>query len=204
MRIKSIVKRERARQGQVWMETMLYTLVALGIISAVIAFAAPKIREAQEKAVIERGLDRLRTMDALILEVGTLPTDNARTLTLDIPRGMLVIDGVKEEIVLSIPEVRKPYSEVGIVVQDGRVQVLTTKTDKTHTITLTISYQAQNINVTSNAKERVQELTQAPTPYTLVIRNQASIQVVMEGATTKVKKVPFINIEVKKTSATAA
>lgn len=187
----------RALAGQLWMESLLYTLIALGIIGTVIAFAAPKIRDAQEKAAIENGLDKLRTMDALISEVRTLPTDNARTLMLDIPRGTLTIDGMKDMVVLSIPEVRKPYSEGGIAVQDGRVNVLTTKTDKTYKVILTLSYQAEGINITMNAKERVQELTQAPTPYTLVIRNQASIQEVKEGTTKKVKKVPFINIEVR-------
>ena len=39
--------------GQVWIETVLYTIVGLAIIGIVLGFAMPKINQAKDNALIE-------------------------------------------------------------------------------------------------------------------------------------------------------
>jgi len=42
------------KKGQVWIETVTYTLIAFVLIGLILAFVKPKIDELQDKALIDR------------------------------------------------------------------------------------------------------------------------------------------------------
>ena len=43
---------KRGVNGQVWVETVTYTLIAIVMIGLVLSFAKPKIEELQDKTII--------------------------------------------------------------------------------------------------------------------------------------------------------
>lgn len=66
-RKKLSVKNIRA---QVWIETVLYTLIAFVMIGLVLAYAKPKIEELQDKTIIEQSIEMLKNIDSTILTIG--------------------------------------------------------------------------------------------------------------------------------------
>ena len=75
--------------GQVWIETVIYTLIAFGLIAAVLAFVKPKIDEAQDKAVIEQSISMVKAVDSLIRETIQGGAGNKRILEISIKKGSL-------------------------------------------------------------------------------------------------------------------
>ena len=168
----------KRKLAQIWMETLLYTVVGLAIIGAVLSFAIPKLEQNKERAIISEQISTLKILDALVLDLANAPAGNTRIYSVSIDRGVLTIDGVKNAIYFSIPEIGVKYSEESVVVRDGRVSVLTSSAGKKkYTIDLSTSYDISGINLTVDGHDNTMELTPAPTPYTLQIAKEQSFHV---------------------------
>ncbi len=164
------------RQGQVWMETLLYTVVGLAIIGTVLSFALPKLEQNKERASIAEQISTLKILDALVLELANAPAGNTRIYSVSIDKGIMTIDGSKDTISFSIPEVGAKYSEEGVSLNDGRVSVLTSAAGKKkYNVDLTTSYDTLGIDITADEQDRIIEFTPAPTPYTLQIAREQSL-----------------------------
>ena len=173
--IMNILKR---KQGQVWMETLLYTVVGLAIMGTVLSFAIPKLEQNKERAIIAEQISTLKTLDALVLDLANAPAGNTRVYSVSIDKGALTIDGSKDTISFSIPEIGLKYSEEGVSVKDGRVSVLTSSVGKKkYKIDLSTYYEVSGINITTDRQDRIMEFTPAPTPYTLQIAREQSFHV---------------------------
>ena len=61
---------KRGNRGQVWIETIIYTSIALLMIGLVLAYAKPKIEEFQDKATLEQSLEMVKEIDSTIMTIG--------------------------------------------------------------------------------------------------------------------------------------
>src|SRR3989344_5559214 len=156
-----------ARNGQVWMETLLYTVVTLAILGTVLSFALPRLHMGQERARIAEQLTTLRALDNLISDLNTQPPGSSRSIAISVKQGTLSFDAGADSISWTMPNLKLEYSEQGVEVRDGHIAVLTTKEGVTHTVKLTVNYAALGINATLDGKETYGELSSAPTPYRL-------------------------------------
>ena len=50
------------KKGQVWIETVTYTLVAFVLIGLILAFAKPKIDKLQDQSIIEQSMKMIKEM----------------------------------------------------------------------------------------------------------------------------------------------
>ena len=76
--------------GQIWIETVLYTLIAIVLIGTVLAFVTPKIKQAQDRAAIEQSIAVLDLFDEKIEAVLQLQ-GNSRNIDITVKRGELYI-----------------------------------------------------------------------------------------------------------------
>lgn len=174
------------------METLLYTVVGLAIISVVLSFAIPKLEQNKERALIVEQISTLKSLDVIILELANAPVGSAKTYHLSLNRGSLTIDGVGNTIATSL-DTSAQYSEPGAAVQDGRVSVLTTQIGKkSYRVTLSMSYNPSGINLTANHADTMLEFTQAPTPYLLQVRREQGVHVDAQSGKTILR--PYITI----------
>ena len=58
------------RRGQVWVETVVYLLVAFVMIGLVLSFIKPKIEELKDKSITEQSIEILKNIDNSILTMG--------------------------------------------------------------------------------------------------------------------------------------
>lgn len=166
------------KRGQIWVEVVVYTLIALTLIGAVLAFIVPKVEEIQDKAVIEQSIVMMQNIDNTILSVESVP-GNKRIINLGIKKGTLRIDSQKDEIVFEMQS-EAIYSELGQNLSleniDGGT-ILTEKEGSSNKITLTINY--SKYDLTYNGKNESKTITKSSTPYKLSIENKGGIRTII-------------------------
>lgn len=165
------------KKGQIWVETVIYTLIALILIGAVLAFIIPKVEEIQDKAIIEQSITMMKSIDNIIISVIRGGPGNKRIIDLGIKKGTLKIDSAKDEIVFEIQS-EYVYSEIGEKINIGSIVVLTEETQTLKKITLTSSY--SKYDLTYNGKNETKSISQASTPYKFSIENKGGAKVVVD------------------------
>jgi|TARA_Y100000034_G_scaffold109960_1_gene141691 DNA helicase TIP49 (TBP-interacting protein) len=156
------------KRGQVWIEVVIYTLIALTLIGAVLAFVTPKIEEIKDKAIIEQSIAMMQNIDKIITSVEGV-AGNKRIIDLGIKKGTLKIDAQKDEIVFEIKS-KYIYSQPGEQINIGDIIALTEETGSLNKITLTSNY--SEYDLTYNGKNESKLITHSSTPYELSIENK--------------------------------
>tara|TARA_Y100000310_G_scaffold342908_1_gene448198 strand:+ start:10170 stop:10676 length:507 start_codon:yes stop_codon:yes gene_type:complete len=156
------------KKGQVWIEVVIYTLIALTLIGTVLAFIIPKIEEIQDKAIIEQSITMMQNIDKIITSVEGV-AGNKRIIDLGIKEGTLKIDAQKDEIIFEI-ESEDAYSQPGEKINIGDIIVLTEETGSLNKITLTSNY--SEYDLTYDGKNESKLITHSSTSYKLSIENK--------------------------------
>lgn len=155
------------KRGQVWIETVIYTLIAFVMIGLVLSFAQPKIQQLQDQAVIQQSIDLLKQIDTTITTIGG--EGNLRILELGIKQGELKIDGVNSRITFDM-NTKSAYSEPGVNITDGNIIIDTEKQSSAYTVTLLRDY-SDGYNIEFNGNNVLETLSAASTSYKLTITN---------------------------------
>jgi len=74
------------KRGQVWIETVTYTLVAFILIGLILSFVKPKIEELQDQAIIEQSTLILKEIDSIISEVKEEGIGNKRKIEISLKK----------------------------------------------------------------------------------------------------------------------
>jgi len=156
------------KKGQVWVETVIYTLIALTMIGAVLAFILPKIEEIRDKSVIEQSINSVKDIDSVILSIVQGGPGNRKLVESNIKKGMMKIDGRLNQLSFEI-ETSYLYSEPGKIINLGNVKAVTTDIGGINKVTLTANY---NYNIKYNDLDEEKILEQSSTPYTITIENK--------------------------------
>jgi len=158
----------RGKRGQIWVETIVYTLIAFALIGLVLAFVKPKIEELQDKGIIEQSISVLEDIDLIIKNIGD--PGNQRIINLKISKGALNIDGENDKLFFEI-ESRSIYSEPGENVAMGNIIVFTEKKGKINDVTLTRDYD-EEYDITYDNRDELKKISKASTSYALLIANK--------------------------------
>ena len=159
----------KMKRGQIWVETVIYTLIGLSLIGLVLAIVTPKINESRDKAVIEQTIASLNIFDAKVNEILSAP-GNVRTIELKLKRGELFVDSIGDRIVFELNDSRSLYSEPGVPISIGRINVITFEGRRRHNVVLFLNYVH---NITFNGEDiKTQKFTGVSIPYKFVVENK--------------------------------
>jgi len=162
---------KKNKRGQIWVETVIYTLIAFAIIALVLSFVKPKIGEVQDKTIIDQSLGMIKDIDAIILEVTRGGVGNKRKIELGIKKGILRIEPKEKRIVFEMDS-DYIYSEPGQDVHYGDTVVRTESRGEINRITLTNTYEEYGLQY--NGDENTKSLNKASTPYQMYISNEGN------------------------------
>ena len=56
-------------RGQIWVETVIYTLIGLALMGLVLAFVMPKINESKDRIILQQTITSLNDIDEKINSV---------------------------------------------------------------------------------------------------------------------------------------
>ena len=157
------------RSGQVWIETVIYTLIAFVMIGAILAVAKPRIDQLQDKILIEQSIETLKGIDSLVFNVVQGGPGNKRLIEVGITKGILKVDGVDDKLIFEL-EGKHEYSEPGQEISDGNILINTEKQGKLRYVNLTRDY-SKDHNITFQESDEIKSLSKASTSYKLLIAN---------------------------------
>lgn len=154
-------------RGQIWVETVIYTLIALVMIGLVLAFARPKIQELQDKTIIDQSITMMKEIDSTILNLGG--QGNRRIIELGIKKGSLTLDGSRNKLFFEI-ESQFEYSEPGRPISDGNLTIYTEKIGSANFVNITKDYSyAYDVRFEGLDEQKI--LTKSSVAYKLSITN---------------------------------
>src|SRR3989344_9698385 len=102
-----------SRQGQVWIETMIYILIGISLLGTVLVFVRPQIQEYQDNIVLEQTLEAMNQLDEKVQAVYYGGQGNTRTVDFQIKRGRIDIDAENNKIIYTLENSLLKKSEPG-------------------------------------------------------------------------------------------
>ncbi len=154
--------------GQVWIETVIYTLIAFVMIGLVLSYARPKIEELQDRAILQQSTEMMKQIDSTIQSMAG--AGNQRILELGIKDGTLKIDAIDNKMIFEL-ETKSVYSEPGKQINDGSIIVLTEEKAGINVVTLTRDY-SSNYDLKFEGKNEIKTISKASNPYKMYILNE--------------------------------
>ncbi len=154
-------------RGQIWVETVLYTLLGLGLMGLVLAFALPKITAAQERAIVEQSIQSMDALYGAIETVQTRGTGNVKVVSFSLQAGSLSLDGIADQLVLTLPEQTSKYSQPGSPIAHGPVTILTEERAGSYRVLLTVLLPTTNL--TLQGKDEQKTLSAVSTAHRITV-----------------------------------
>lgn len=164
----------RNKRGQVWIETVIYTLIALIMIGAVLGWGKPKIEQLQDKAIIEQTIGIFEDIDSQILSAVQGGAGNKRTLEIGLKKGSIAIHAEEDvDAIFYEIETRHTYSEPGEYIHIGNVLARTVKKGEYNDVVLKIDY-AGIYDLKFEGTNTQKTITKSSTPHKLTISNDGA------------------------------
>lgn len=171
-------------RGQVWIETVIYTLIAMIMIGAVLSWGKPKIEQLQDKSIIEQTIGVFEDIDSQIASVIEGGAGNKRIVEIGLKKGSIKIWGDEDEdhdgnLISYEIETKYTYSEPGRDIYVGKIKIYTLKKGESNKVALTLNYDdvydlVYNYDSANPTKDESKTITQSSTPYQLTITNTGS------------------------------
>ena len=158
------------QKAQIWVETVIYTLIGLVMIGIVLAVATPAIEKYKDEILLEQTISALNELNSKILEIRGA-VGNVRIIEFRIKKGKLVLDNENDKIVYMLEESNLEYSEPDVKVEQGDIEILTAKKGKKYEINLSLAYSEKDLDLRYNEKNTEKIFSQASIPYKLYIEN---------------------------------
>jgi len=159
----------RVKKGQVWVETVIYTLIAFTLIGAVLTFVKPKIEEIQDTTLVDQSIEMLKDIN-VVINAAKGTAGNQRIVDITLKKGSLLIDGVNNKIIFEV-ESRAEYSQPGTEITRDNLIILTENKGKLNKITLTSDY-SSGYNIFYQNADNSKLLSKSTLPYKIEITNK--------------------------------
>lgn len=155
--------------GQIWIETVLYTLIGLALIALVLSFVNPRINGMKEQLLVEQTVDAMNALDVKMGEISSSPS-NVRIVEFTLKNGELYVDGNSSEIRIVISNLKEMFSEPGVEVSSGATKIITEKNQNGYTTSIKLNYPL--LNITYSGKNEIKKFSAAQLPYKLSLANR--------------------------------
>lgn len=163
-----VFKRDKSRKAQVWIETVIYLLIAFIMIGMVLGFVKPKIEEIKDKSILDQSVEIMGDIDNTINTIGS--PGNKRIVEIGLKKGELTIDSEYDVLKFQMDSMYL-YSEPNEKVRIGTVVAETIKKTRDNLVVLSSNY-TKLYNITYNGDEESKTLTKASVPHRLIITNE--------------------------------
>ncbi len=159
-----------SKNAQIWVETVIYTLIGLTIIAILLSIAMPQIEKMKDKSVITQTTDALNILNSKILEAEE-SVGSIRIVNLKIAKGKLEINSIENKIVYSLEKTQFEMTQAGEAIKEGNIIIETKKASNKFDIFLTMNYNT-TLNITYNGEKKSKIMQGGTAPYKIIIENK--------------------------------
>lgn len=153
------------KKAQVWIETVIYTLIGLSLIAIVLAVVTPKINEYKDRAVIEQTIASMSLMDKAIEDTLSGAVGNARKVDFRMKKGNINFDQEEDKIYFVLNNSDVIYSQPDEEVELTKFIILTQNGTRKHSVTLTLDYSEEFDLQFEDGLPETLKYTQSTVPY---------------------------------------
>jgi type II secretory pathway pseudopilin PulG len=169
------MKSIKSKKAQIWVETVIYTLIGLTIIGVILAIATPAIERYKDQLVVEQTLSIMNDLDNTIKDVRDAGSGNRRIIPeLVVKKGRIEIDSENEEIRYIMEGTRLEYSEPGVFIEQGSMKTYTEQIGDNKNYNINISMDYSGVNVTYEGADKKKTFTSASVAYRLALTNKGT------------------------------
>ena len=142
-----------SKKSQIWVETALYTLIGLTLITIILSITIPQITKIKERSIIRQSINSLDALHREILEVSDV-AGNIRVIFLKSDKGTFEIDPVQDKITFILENSPLQFSEPGQKIKYGEIFIETVAVGKRYTIRLELDY-ASTFDITADGGDGI-------------------------------------------------
>lgn len=181
------------KKAQIWIETVIYTLIGLILIGMVLAVAKPAINKMKDQNVVKDTITSMNEIDNQIDEVKNGGTSSAKKTFFLITKGELIIDGKSDKIRFVIDDISYAASEAETVsrnvsIPTSNLKIQTQKLGKGYRVEIWRDFSSDNIDIQFDGDiDKQKTFNLAPTPYVLMVENLGREAVTLENLNPKLK-----------------
>ena len=150
-------------KAQIWIETVVYTLIGLSIIAVILALVTPKIQETKDKALIDQSVTLLDELSKQIDQIRFTP-GNSWPVNIKFDKGKFIVNGEQDTLLFIFEDSKIKYTENGQNIVRGRVNIKTTIINKEIQVELLLNY-SRIVNVTFDGTDKTRSFASASLPY---------------------------------------
>lgn len=159
------------KKAQVWIETVIYTLIGLAIMGILLSIIIPSINSKKDEIIIKQSLDILKNIENKMNEVVYYGSGNSREMEIKIKKGQLIFNFNEDYIEFNIESENK-YSEIGEEIKDGNVNISTIKNGNLYEVKLKLFLENINLTFSEDQSEKVFQASESS--YYILITNKGS------------------------------
>jgi len=156
-------------RGQIWVETVIYTLIGLAIIGLLLSIVKPSIERKQDEILIDTTRDMMSSIESSIEEARYYGVGNTRNIDVSIKIGELKINSTGDQIIFSVNS-RYKYSQPNEVITLGNLNILTQEKTSTYDVFIWLDY-SEILNISWSGAQITQTFQRAPVPHTISATN---------------------------------
>jgi len=156
------------KKAQIWVETVIYILIGLGVIAVLLAVIQPRIEQMKDKSVIDSMSEGLSDLDKKINEI-KLVSGRKEIIEIGLKKGELVIDPESNSVVFVLDNSKIEYSEIDRKIEKGALTILTQKQRGNINISLSLDY--PELYLTYIGAEDSKRFSASNIPYRISIEN---------------------------------
>lgn len=161
-------------KSQIWIETVIYTLIGLTIIGILLSVALPQIEKVRDKSILKQTIDAMDQMDVKILDVEQSP-GSVGIVNFKISRGKFLINGTGNYTLYTLEDTRLEFSEIGANIKEGNLNIQTEKHGNRFNVYLKRDY-GTLIDITVEGDTLSSKLLQAGSvPYKIYLKNDGQL-----------------------------
>lgn len=158
-----------SKKSQIWIETVIYLLIGITLISIILITALPRIENMKDKRIVEQTADALNDIDSKIVEIIST-SGNTRLIEFRVAKGKIEIDADDDEIRFILDDTGLELSQPGVEIDlSGNVFLLTEKTASNFKIILVSKY--PKLDLVNFDGEVIKTLNAGTVPHKIIISN---------------------------------
>ncbi|MFH1451834.1 MAG: hypothetical protein ABIF88_01530 [archaeon] len=160
--------RRFSKGGQIWVETVIYTLIGIAIIGIVLSIAKPKIDAKKDEAIIDQSIEALGNIGNKVYDVVGSASGSRRIAEVKVGKGEFKIDMENDKLIWIIDSSYE-YSQQDVPIMVGKISVTTKQGGDPYQVILEMDYNFDLQYEETNTGTK--SFLTAPVPYDLMIEN---------------------------------
>ena len=138
-------------RGQIWVETAIYTLIGLTLISIILSVAIPQVQKIKDRSILRQSAESLIDLTNELLKISDV-AGNLRIFYFAFDKGRLEINSSGDSISYRLENTNYKFSEPGKKILYGDITYETQTYGKKYIITLSLNY-TNTHNITFKGKD---------------------------------------------------